>query len=213
MRVPYTLTSTAGDLANALAAAISSRGSLGVGATANGVKVTLTGERSIAIDPLLKLIDVAGKTLFVDKSAGPNADGSLAKPFNNISGSGVPNAFSSTFPGDIVRIVGNGGADGQLATEADNFAYEIGLGLLPGSVLSDGATMDIPKGVTTMIDAGAVFKLRSARIGVGSSNLSIDRSSGALQVLVHRCCSIPMAMLCERPVELVSKDASISRRG
>ena len=71
----------------------------------------------------------------------------------------------------------------NLATEADNFAYEVGMGLLPGSVLSDGATMDVPKGVTTMIDAGAVFKLRSARIGVGSSNLSIDRSSGALQVL------------------------------
>ena len=183
VRIAYTAGSTAGDLANSLASAITSRGNLGVSAIANGVRVTLGGERSIAIDPQLKLIDVGGKTIFVDKSAGPNADGSLSKPFNNISGSGVPNAFSSTFPGDIVRIVGNGGADGNLATEADNFAYEIGSGLLPGSILSDGATMEIPKGVTTMIDAGAVFKLRGARIGVGSSNLSIDRSGGALQVL------------------------------
>jgi hypothetical protein len=183
VRIAYTNGSTAGDLANALANAITSRGSLGVGAIANGVSLKLSGERSIAIDPLVKLIDVAGKTIFVDKSAGPNADGSLAKPFNNISGSGVPNAFSSTFPGDIVRIVGNGGVDNNLATEADNFAYEIGNGLLAGSVLSDGVSMDIPKGVTTMIDAGAVFKLRGARIGVGSSNLSIDRSGGALQVL------------------------------
>lgn len=110
-RIAYTNGSTAGDLANALANAITSRGSLGVGAIANGVSLKLSGERSIAIDPLVKLIDVAGKTIFVDKSAGPNADGSLAKPFNNISGSGVPNAFSSTFPGDIVRIVGNGGVD------------------------------------------------------------------------------------------------------
>ena len=183
VRVPYTAASTAGDLANALASAITSRGNLGVGAVANGVRVTLSGERTIALDPQLKLIDVGGKTIFVDKSAGPNADGSLTKPFNNIAGSGVPNAFSSTFPGDIVRIVGNGGADGSLATEADNFAYEIGTGLLPGSILSDGATMEVPKGVTTMIDAGAVFKLRGARIGVGSSNLNIDRSGGALQVL------------------------------
>ncbi|MCA9179998.1 MAG: hypothetical protein KDA51_01060, partial [Planctomycetales bacterium] len=122
VRIAYTNGSTAGDLANALANAITSRGSLGVGAIANGVSLKLSGERSIAIDPLVKLIDVAGKTIFVDKSAGPNADGSLAKPFNNISGSGVPNAFSSTFPGDIVRIVGNGGVDNNLATEADNFA-------------------------------------------------------------------------------------------
>ncbi len=181
--IPYTASSTAGDLANSLANAIQSRAQLNVGATANGVHLTLVGERSIVIDSALKLIDVAGKTIFVDKSAGPNADGSLLRPFNNISASGVPNAFAASHPGDIVRIVGNGGSDGNLATEADNFAYEIGTGLLPGSVLSDGATMDVPKGVTTMIDAGAVFKLRGARIGVGSSNLSIDRSDGALQVL------------------------------
>ncbi len=183
VRIPYFTNSTAGDLANAVAAAINGRSQLGVTALANGVRIELSGERSIVIDPLITLIDVAGKTIFVDKAAGPNADGSLARPFNNISGSGVPNAFSSTFPGDIVRIVGNGGADNNLATEADNFAYEIGAGLLPGSVLADGATMDVPKGVTTMIDAGAIFKLRSARVGVGSSNLSIDRSGGALQVL------------------------------
>ena len=183
IRIPYTNANTAGDLANALASAIVSSSQLGVGATANGAGVRLTGERSIVLDPQLSLIDVAGKTIFVNKSAGPNADGSLLKPFNNISAIGVPNAYSSTHPGDIVRIVGNGGADGNLTTLGDNFAYEIGLGLLPGSVLSDGATMDVPQGVTTMIDAGAIFKLRSAKIGVGSSNLSIDRSGGALQVL------------------------------
>lgn len=182
-RIPYTNASTAGDLANALAAAITARPELGVGATANGVRIVLVGERSITVDSQLVLIDIAGKTIFVDKSAGPAADGSLQKPFNNISGVGVPNAFGSTHPGDIVRIVGNGGGDGNLATIADNFAYEIGAGLLPGSVLSDGASMDVPMGVTTMIDAGAIFKLRRARIVVGSSNLNIDRSDSALQVL------------------------------
>jgi hypothetical protein len=71
----------------------------------------------------LTAIDLSGKTIFVDKSAGPNADGSLTKPFNNISGIGVANAFAASVPGDIVRIVGNGGADGRLETAADNFAY------------------------------------------------------------------------------------------
>ncbi|GAB5405863.1 MAG: hypothetical protein Aurels2KO_40940 [Aureliella sp.] len=183
IRVGYAPTATAGDLANALAAAIVSRPELGVGATANGIRIALVGEQSIDLGATLRHIDVAGRTIFVDKSAGPNADGSLANPFNNISAFGVPNAFGAAHPGDIVRIVGNGGVDGSLATTDDNFAYEIGAGLLAGSTLEDGSTMDIPQGVTTMIDAGAIFKLRRARIGVGSTNLNIDRSGGVLQVL------------------------------
>ena len=34
-----------------------------------------------------------------------------------------------------------------------------------------------------MVDPGTIFKLRKARVGVGSSNLNTDRSGGALQVL------------------------------
>jgi large repetitive protein len=183
IRLPYNVGFAAGDLANAVAAAISARTELGVAAVANGVRLTLTGERLVTVDPQLSLIEIAGKTIFVDKAAGPNADGSLARPFNNISASGVANAFAAAHPGDIVRIVGNGGTDNNLATEGNNFAYEIGVGLLAGTTLSDGPTMDIPRGVTTMIDAGAVFKLRGAAIQAGSSNLNIDRSGGVLQVL------------------------------
>lgn len=183
IRVAHSPAATAGDLANALAAAIVSRPELGVSATANGIRLVLQGEQSIDLGATLRHIDVAGRTIFVDKSAGPNADGSLANPFNNISGAGVPSAFSAAHSGDIVRIVGNGGVDGLLSTPSDNFAYEIGAGLLAGSTLDDGATMEVPQGVTTMIDAGAIFKLRRARIGVGSSNLNIDRSGGVLQVL------------------------------
>jgi|GEM_PF-1219467 len=175
--------STAADLASALANAINSRSELGVLATANGARLTLKGERLVQLSNGLTAIDLFGKTIFVDKSAGPNADGSLLKPFNNISGTGVPNAFAASVPGDIIRIVGNGGADGKIETANDNFAYEIGFGVLPGSVLSDGSTMDVPKGVTVMVDAGAVFKMRRSRIGVGSSTLGVDRSGGALQVL------------------------------
>ncbi len=181
--VVYTNGMTAGDLAIVLEAAINSRSELGVTATANGDALTLSGERAITVDPQLTLIQIEGKTIFVDKSAAPNADGSLARPFNNIGGTGVPNAFAATHPGDIVRIVGNGGLDGDVSTLGDNLAYEIGLGLLPGSVLSDGASMNVPKGVTAMVDAGAIFKLRQAAINVGSTNLNIDRSGSTLQVL------------------------------
>ncbi len=182
-KIPYTNSSTEAQLAAAVATAINSRTELGVTATSAGRRVTLRGERLFQYSPDLTVIDVLGKTIFVDKTAGPNADGSLAKPFNNIAGIGVPNAFGATYPGDIVRIVGNGGADGKLETVHDNLAYEIGYGLLAGAILSDGPTMDVPKGVTVMVDAGAIFKSNRARIGVGSSNLGIDRSGGALQVL------------------------------
>jgi hypothetical protein len=80
--IPFSPAATANNLASALAAAINGRTQLGVVATAFGSSIRLTGERSITIDSALRLIDVQGKTIFVDKSAGPNADGSLARPFN-----------------------------------------------------------------------------------------------------------------------------------
>ncbi|MCR9294187.1 MAG: hypothetical protein NXI32_15820, partial [bacterium] len=181
--VIFNQNSSAAQLAQNLASAISSRPELGISAVANGDQIELVGERSISVSPGLTEMDIQGRTIFVDKSAGPNADGTLGRPFNNISGSGVPNAFASAQPGDIVRIVGNGGSDGDISTIDDNFAYEIGFSLINGAPLSDGSTMEVPKGVTTMIDAGAIFKLRRSRIGVGSSSLGVDRSGGALQVL------------------------------
>ena len=119
----------------------------------------------------------SGNTIVVDKSAADGGDGSLAAPYNTIS-----TAFAATTPGDIVRIVGNGGDDDDVATLEDNLAYEIGFGSLNQS-LSDGTTMEVPQGVSVMVDAGAIFKLRSARIGVGSSAPTIDRSGGTLQIL------------------------------
>lgn len=183
IRINYSAGTTAAGLASAVAQAINSRSELGVTATASGIRLVLVGERSVVLDSQLALIDIQGRTIFVDKAAGPNADGSLARPFNNIAGSGVANAFAVTHPGDIVRIVGNGGTDNNATTINNNFAYEIGRGLLPGSILADGVSMDIPRGVTTVVDAGAIFKLRSAAIQVGSSNLNINRDGAGLQVL------------------------------
>lgn len=189
VRVPYVAgatPSTATDIAASLMAAIN--GSTGFNstsmATAAGSKVTLSGERSVVLSANSLGIDRLGKTIFIDKTAAAGtADGTLGKPFSNISGAGGPSGFSNAYPGDVVRIVGNGGVDGSLDTLNDAFAYEIGFGGPGNTVRSDGATMEVPQGVTVMIDAGALFKLREARIGVGSSTASVDRSAGALQVL------------------------------
>lgn len=124
----------------------------------------------------------SGETIFVDKatqSGGP-ADGSLTNPYSNIDDALSAAAASGTTK--IVRIVGNGGTDGNINTEENNEAYLIGLtdSFQP---LEDGATFDIPQNVTVMIDEGAIIKLQNANIDVGSNNLLIDRSDGALQIL------------------------------
>ncbi|MCH5377264.1 MAG: hypothetical protein JJ992_25150, partial [Planctomycetes bacterium] len=168
------------DMASQLANAISGSG-LGITATwdVGAARVVLRGERLAMLSPDTVSVELEGKTIFVDKTSGTNLVGTLQKPFDNISA-----AFATTAPGDIVRLVGNGGSDGLVETLDDNLAYEIGFGLSGGpSVLADGSTMAVPKGVTAMIDAGAVLKLRRARIGVGSSSAGVDRSAASLQVL------------------------------
>lgn len=116
-------------------------------------------------------------TKFVDKAANAGGDGSINTPYNNIAA-----ALAVAQAGDVVRIVGNGGADGQIATRGDNVSYEIGFDIL-GRPLSDGATLDVPADVSVMIDSGAILKLRRARVGVGSTSVSVDRSGGSLLVL------------------------------
>ncbi len=171
-------------LALELRNAINSRsGETGVTATASGSVLELLGERSIELSGNFRGGDVIGRNIFVDKIASPLADGSLNRPFNNIANPNQANAFDAAMPGDIVRIVGNGGSDRNLATEADNFSYQIGVAASGGITLEDGRNMEVPQGVTTMIDAGAILKFRNSRAGVGSSTSLQDRSGGALQVL------------------------------
>ncbi len=93
-------------------------------------------------------------TVYVDKSAPAGGSGSLASPFNNLR-----NGLTAAEPGEIVRIVGNGGADGNLSTLSDNRAYEIGFSNF--GTLADGPSLEVPEGVTVMIDAGAIFKVLS----------------------------------------------------
>lgn len=117
-------------------------------------------------------------TKFVDKAAATTGNGGLLTPFKFIK-----DALAAAAPGDVVRIVGNGGADGKLSTPADNLAYEIGFDTTQGRALPDGSTFDVPKDVAVIIDAGAILKLRRARIGVGSTSVNVDRSAGSLMVL------------------------------
>ncbi|MCL6502049.1 MAG: tandem-95 repeat protein [Pirellulales bacterium] len=92
--------------------------------------------------------------------------------------SGTPGLFNEP---RIVRILANPGTDGDLRTPGDAVPYLLGRDLF--GPLADGDTMDIPQGVTVMIDAGAVLKLRDTNIDAGRSSPTIDRSRGALQVL------------------------------
>lgn len=81
----------------------------------------------------------------------------------------------------LIRILGNGGTDGNASTLADNRPYLLGMdGALE---LKDGGTLEVPQGVTVMVDAGALFKLREANFDVGTSLAGVDRSRGALQIL------------------------------
>ncbi len=117
------------------------------------------------------------RTIFVDKKSAVG-NGTLANPYGNLQ-----TAMANARPGDIVRVVGNGGLDGDITTVDDNLAYEIGFGNLAGSVLSDGAELIVPSRVTLMIDEGAIFKMKESQFTIGSTDLSRDLSSGAVQVL------------------------------
>ena len=127
------------------------------------------------------------KTIYVDKgysgAAGPS-DGTPARPLNSLDLSNPlrwPNNFLGS--GDIIRVVGSQGADRRLNTPADNPAYEFGRGGVGNAVLSDGISLEVPQGVTVMLDAGAIFKLGNTRIAAGTLDASIEKSFSSLQVL------------------------------
>ncbi|MCA9214497.1 MAG: pre-peptidase C-terminal domain-containing protein, partial [Planctomycetales bacterium] len=120
-------------------------------------------------------------TIFVDASAASGGNGRLASPYNNLQ-TALTQARNLATPDRniIVRVLGNQGSNPNSLT--DNEAYEIGFDAF-NRPLSDGATIELPSGVTMMVDEGAIFKLRRARIGVGSSTPSVNRSETALQIL------------------------------
>lgn len=116
-------------------------------------------------------------TLYVDKASISQGNGTVATPFRNLS-----SAIAAATPGTTIRMVANGGADGRLETSLDNLSYQIGFSST-GSALPDGTSLDLPRGVRLVIDAGVVIKMRQARIGVGSTTPSVNRSDSAIQLL------------------------------
>ena len=118
------------------------------------------------------------RTLFVDKSATTTGNGSISSPYTNLN-----TAMAAAAAGDIVRVVGNAGADGDAATLQDNQAYELGYNPLSGADLPDGDSLVVKQGVTLMVDAGVVIKSRRARIARGSDSSLIDLSGSAIQML------------------------------
>ncbi len=124
----------------------------------------------------------ASTTLFVDKLAPNGGNGSLLTPFNRIDAAlSAANAANALLPGSIkiVRIIGNGDVT---ASPLGVDAYLVGFDDL-NNPLEDGGTFEVPRDVTVMIDAGAVLKMQSVIVDVGSSAQGINRSRGALQVL------------------------------
>ena len=111
-------------------------------------------------------------TIYVDRDnqrVGSGA-GTLANPFKTISA-----ALAAAEAGPTKRII-------RIAASETGLAYEIGRSpaLQP---LRDGASFNVPAGVTVMIDAGAILKLRATIIDVGSSSPLVSRAGAAIQVL------------------------------
>lgn len=120
----------------------------------------------------------APKTVYVNKDFTGTSTGAPSQPFTSI-----PAATAAVSPGDIIRITGSRGADGDLTTVLDNPAYEIGRGGVGNAILGDGITFEVPQGVTAMIDAGAIFKMGGSRIVAGSRDAGVNNSFASLQVL------------------------------
>ncbi|NDC63034.1 MAG: hypothetical protein EBZ59_03405, partial [Planctomycetia bacterium] len=110
-------------------------------------------------------------TIFVDKAAAAGGNGSAATPYTTIKA-----ALDNVGTKKIIRIVGNDASNDPLKV------YQVGVDLA-GRPLADGATFNVPAGVTVMIDEKAIFKLRGANIDVGSSSPLVSRGGASLQVL------------------------------
>lgn len=119
-------------------------------------------------------------TLYVDKAASAGGSGSLSQPYRNLSQAVERAEQNPQFT--TIRMVANGGTDGRIETAENNFSYQIGFSPT-GVPLPDGTSLDVPQGVRLVIDAGVVIKMRQARIGVGSTSPSVDRSDAAIQLL------------------------------
>ncbi|WP_166824326.1 Calx-beta domain-containing protein [Thalassoroseus pseudoceratinae] len=108
-------------------------------------------------------------TIYVDVTNTDSGSGSVANPYQSLS-----DAFAAATPDTIVRVSGNV-SDTPYIIGVDNNGNPVA-----GAQL---ANLEVPEGVTLMIDAGAIFKLSNANIDVGSESALVSREGAALQVL------------------------------
>ncbi|TVP99516.1 MAG: tandem-95 repeat protein [Planctomycetaceae bacterium] len=83
---------------------------------------------------------------------------------------------------NLIRVVGNAGADNDLTTIADNVPYVVGTDN-SNNPLRDGAEFLVPQGVKVILDAGTLIKLRSANLDVGTSSINLSRAASSIQIL------------------------------
>ncbi|MBA2115060.1 GEVED domain-containing protein [Bremerella alba] len=122
------------------------------------------------------------RTLFVDATfTGTTQTGSISQPYSTI-GAAIT-AAENADRGDVIRVIGLGGIGDEQDTLDDNIAYLIGRNPLNNAPLKDGTDIVLPKGVTMMIDEGAILKFSNSSIQVGSTSVIDDRSFAALQIL------------------------------
>ncbi|HYW77925.1 MAG TPA: FG-GAP-like repeat-containing protein, partial [Thermoguttaceae bacterium] len=122
-------------------------------------------------DTVSVLLGIGGGT-FLTEEIYAVADEPMSVALGDLDGDGMT---------DIVTA--NSKSDGVSALlRIRDLPYQIGYDLF-GNPLPDGAKMEVPRGVTLMIDEGAVFKFRDANLDVGSSSVGLNRSLGAVQVL------------------------------
>ncbi len=113
--------------------------------------------------------DDGSNTLYVDVTNTQAGDGSADNPYRSLA-----DAFAAATPGTNVRVSGNV-VDTPYIIGVDNSGNPVDGAQLPN--------LEVPEGVTLMIDAGAIFKLSNANIDVGSESALVSREGAALQVL------------------------------
>jgi len=124
----------------------------------------------------------ANTTVFVDNTGGTTgtgAPGSITNPFRTLNEAfqNVETRRGRANEVEVVRVVGQGPGGTQPV-------YRIGRTSF-GSALTNGelTTLNVPKDVNLILDAGVRFEMAGSRIGVGSTSAATDRSSASIQVL------------------------------
>ncbi len=152
----------------------------------NGERIFTFGPTgSIDLSGLTTAAEVAGAIAAAINASDLNITATVAGRVVRLSGldgldlSGTPTLLGTP---NLVRIVGNGGLDGDINTPADNQPYLIGTDS-SGNPLRDGQEFLVPQGVTVMLDAGALIKLRGANLDAGTSSVNLSRAASAIQVL------------------------------